>query len=151
MTRRRQQSRPYAGSGGFEATYNLFRRKLEPDLHCAVPQDHRVPDFIGPDHWSYEGTIQESSGAPLGFRTRPARLGVRLNGFYLFHAHQVRPRITSVDQVTLSPPRRLATAVKRARRPRLQAARQEDGPSLGTHVGAQVAGSGPRLPVGDGS
>ena len=144
MTRTRQPTQPQAGR--LEPAYNLFRREHEPDLCCAVPQDHRVPAFISPDQWSYAGTIHGGS-APLGFRARAAHDGVRLNGFYLFHAHQVRPRLASVAQTAISPPQRLATAVRRARRSRLQAAQKVDGPNLGTVVGAQIAGADPSVPA----
>jgi hypothetical protein len=33
--------------------YNLFRRKGEADLFCAVPQNVPVPNFVTADEWDY--------------------------------------------------------------------------------------------------
>ena len=72
--------------------YNLFRRKSTPHLHCAVPEDRVVPHFLSEGDWEVVGTTTEMSPALPGFRANQARSGVRLTGFYLFMAHDVRLR-----------------------------------------------------------
>jgi len=72
---------------GPSPTYNLFRREDKPDLYCAVPQDQAVPSFLRGDHWAFVGTITKAATLP-GFQEEQARSGIRLNGFYLFMAHQ---------------------------------------------------------------
>ena len=76
---------------GFELRYNLFRHKRIPDLHCAVPEDRPVPNFITTKSWGFAST--SNSAASREFDRTAAELGVRLNGFYLFQrpvASQVR-------------------------------------------------------------
>jgi hypothetical protein len=68
------------------STYNVFRRKQDPDLCCAVPEDRPVPEFIRPDGWEFLAKIPESARVPQGFSDRAARAGVRFNGFYIFLA-----------------------------------------------------------------
>jgi hypothetical protein len=71
-------------------SYNLFRRRSAPDLHCAVAQPHPVPAFIDGETWEFAGAVRGERDAPRGFRAPEARLGTRLNGFYLFFAHAPR-------------------------------------------------------------
>jgi hypothetical protein len=69
--------------------FNVFVRHRQPDLRCAVRQDHRVPTFIRQDAWSFAYTIDfsiPSRPAPRGFRPDAAHEAMRLTGFYLFHA-----------------------------------------------------------------
>jgi hypothetical protein len=68
-------------------SYNLFRREDKPDLYCAVPEDRAVPTFLHGDHWAFVGRVTRATALP-GFQEKQARSGVRLNGFYLFMAHQ---------------------------------------------------------------
>jgi hypothetical protein len=48
-------------SAGYEQTYNLFRPKGAVGLHCAVPQDHRVPTFLDGTFWEFVGSWYESA------------------------------------------------------------------------------------------
>ena len=64
--------------------YNLFRRKQEPDLCCAVPQDCPVPTFVDGEAWEYRGFLVDPGAAPSGFQREAARTAAWLNGFYLF-------------------------------------------------------------------
>ena len=64
--------------------YNLFRRKLKPDLCCAVPQDYPVPTFVDGEAWEYGGQLHDTGAAPSGFRREAAQTATRLTGFYLF-------------------------------------------------------------------
>ena len=66
--------------------YNLFRHRGNQDLVCAVPEDHAVPGFIAGSAWDFDRKLMESATAPIGFDTRVAANGVRLNGFYLFRS-----------------------------------------------------------------
>ena len=43
-------------STAFALRYNLFRRKWQPDLCCAVPEDQPVPSFITGESWDFGGT-----------------------------------------------------------------------------------------------
>lgn len=75
-------------------TYNLFRRKVSPDLACAIPEDDPVPAFIGAD-WEFAGRVGAMSRTECRFNHEAAEASVRFNGFYLFqlikpcHEHAV--------------------------------------------------------------
>jgi hypothetical protein len=66
--------------------YNVFRRKQQSALRCAVPQDQPVPTFLHGGDWEFGGTIKCHEPTPAGFRPEAASDAVRLNGFYLYHA-----------------------------------------------------------------
>ena len=68
--------------------YNVFRRKQQPALRCAVRQDRPVPGFIQGETWEFGGTIKGSQPTPAGFRPEAATQAMRLTGYYLFHALQ---------------------------------------------------------------
>jgi hypothetical protein len=36
--------------------HNLFRRKWQPDLYCAAPEDCPVPRFVTAERWDFAGT-----------------------------------------------------------------------------------------------
>ena len=65
--------------------YNLFRRKLEEDLYCVVPEDRPVPRFVAGD-WEFRGRVAEADPVPSGFRADAARDAMRTTGYYVFHA-----------------------------------------------------------------
>jgi hypothetical protein len=65
-------------------TYNLFRRKDEADLYCAVPEDVAVPAFLTEGSWKYAQSLEVQ--ALSGFDAAAAETAVLLNGFYLFHS-----------------------------------------------------------------
>ena len=64
--------------------YNLFRYRLTPDLCCAVAEDRPVPGFLDRSIWIYAGTLHFYHRPPRGFDPAAAKMGIRLNGFYLF-------------------------------------------------------------------
>ena len=64
-------------------TYNLFRRKNEADLYCAIPEDVAVPEFLSPEGWEYAQSVGLS--ALSGFDAAAAEVSVQANGFYLFY------------------------------------------------------------------
>ena len=65
-------------------TYNLFRRKDETDLYCAVPQDVAVPEFLVEGTWEYAQSLDIETLS--GFDATAAEASALLNGFYLFHS-----------------------------------------------------------------
>jgi hypothetical protein len=64
--------------------YNLFRRKGEADLCCAVPQDVPVLNFVIADQWEYAGPLDIET--LLAFDATAAQTSAAANGFYLFHS-----------------------------------------------------------------
>ena len=67
------------------SSYNLFRRKREPDLCCAVRQDKPVPPFVQGKEWEFGGTVvDDGAKKPAGFQTSAAREATQLTGFYIF-------------------------------------------------------------------
>ncbi len=66
--------------------YNVFSRKHEPALNCAVRQDRPVPNFVRGDTWDYVCTVQTSVRAPIGFKPEAAREATTNKGYYLFYA-----------------------------------------------------------------
>ena len=66
--------------------YNLFRRKGDCELFCAVPEDRIVPSFIDGARWEFLGKLDDAGPSPAGFDARSAATSVRFNGCYLFAA-----------------------------------------------------------------
>ena len=64
--------------------YNLFRRKEEADLYCAVPEDIAVPSFVTQETWEYAQSLELE--VLSGFDATAAEASVKANGFYLFHS-----------------------------------------------------------------
>jgi len=71
--------------------YDLFRSRDEPELCCAVPEDRPTPAFLESEQWQGAGQMDEADPMPLGFDREVARIGVCLNGFYLFVAFSPIP------------------------------------------------------------
>jgi hypothetical protein len=65
-------------------TYNLFRRKDETDLYCAVPESIPVPEFLTDSGWEYARSLD--IGTLSGFDAAAAHASAAANGFYLFHS-----------------------------------------------------------------
>ncbi len=65
-------------------TWNMFRRRDEGELWCAVPASEAVTRFLFSGDWDFGG--QHAEWQPVtGFKTTLAHQSVRMNGFYLFH------------------------------------------------------------------
>ncbi len=75
--------------------YDLFRSRHEPELYCAVPEDRPGPAFLNSESWRVAGKLAEADPMPLGFDREAARVGVRLNGYYLFVAFSPIPGLRS--------------------------------------------------------
>jgi hypothetical protein len=65
-------------------TFNLFRRKEEADLYCAVPVDRPVPEFLTEDKWEYARSLNIETLS--GFDAAAVSASANANGFYLFHS-----------------------------------------------------------------
>jgi hypothetical protein len=72
-------------------TFNLFRRRPQVDLLCAVPADYPVPRFLNAPTWEFVGTVREPATALCGFNRRAAETSARFNGCYLFEADLLKP------------------------------------------------------------
>ncbi|MDR7039738.1 hypothetical protein J2X36_004516 [Methylobacterium sp. BE186] len=68
------------------AAYNVFRRKQQPALCCAVRQDWPVPSFVNGETWDFGGTVRAAEFTLAGFQPAAASQAMRLTGYYLFHA-----------------------------------------------------------------
>lgn len=90
------QRRDPNGAPSARLTYNLFRRRMEPELFCAVPEDVPVPSFIGGGAWDFGGRLVEEATAPRGFDAGAARQSIALNSFYVFMASMpsARPAVS---------------------------------------------------------
>lgn len=80
------QETSHSPKAGDARAFNLFRRKAEPDLFCAVPEDRAVPDFIDGDAWEFGGRIDSETHQRPGFDARTAGRLARVNGFYFFQS-----------------------------------------------------------------
>ncbi len=65
------------------SVWNMFKRREEGEIWCAVPTDTAVPRFLFSGEWDYSGQHPERQALP-GFQRGVARQAVRMNGFYLF-------------------------------------------------------------------
>jgi hypothetical protein len=109
----KRHSKSPAGRSEFLGTprirYDLFRSRHEPELYCAVPENRPSPAFIQLDQWQAAGQMDEATPAPLGFNREAARIGIHLNGFYLFVAFSPIPALKSdrTDHPPLRPARKV--------------------------------------------
>jgi hypothetical protein len=67
------------------AAYNVFQRKRQPALCCAVRQDRPVPVFVRAETWAFSGITTTEEPSP-GFQPQAASDAMRFAGYYLFHA-----------------------------------------------------------------
>ena len=63
--------------------WNMFKRREEGDIWCAVPADTAVPRFLFSGEWDYGGQHPERGALP-GFHRAGGHKSVSMNGFYLF-------------------------------------------------------------------
>ncbi|MER2263574.1 hypothetical protein [Methylobacterium oxalidis] len=65
--------------------FNIFRRRRQRSLCCAVRQSKPVPLFIQGETWEFGGTLSPSEALPAGFQLEAADDATRILGYYLFH------------------------------------------------------------------
>ncbi|HEX2136650.1 MAG TPA: hypothetical protein VHG30_12245 [Microvirga sp.] len=87
-------ARPTLGSSGSQATLDLYRRKPEADLLCAVPEGDPLPGFLDARTWQFIGALKDPTTVLSDFNRTAAEASVRVNGFYLFEAGLVEPDFT---------------------------------------------------------
>ncbi len=75
--------------------WNVFRRKHESGLCCAVPSDRSVPDFLFSGEWMFSGTGSSSGADTPNLQQPSAAWAADLNGFYLFMCFSARRRVAS--------------------------------------------------------
>ena len=63
--------------------WNMFMRREEGEIWCAVPAETAVPRFLFSGEWDYGGQHRDRQALP-GFQRSIAHQAVRMNGFYLF-------------------------------------------------------------------
>ena len=68
-----------------DAAYNVFQRKQEPALRCAVRQDCPVPPFLWGEVWEFWGIATLEEPSP-GFQPKAANEAMKFTGYYLFTA-----------------------------------------------------------------
>ena len=83
-----------------EFTYTLFRHRCLPERDCAVPEVRSVLDFIGSEWWAFEQPLRPQK-RPCGFDRQAAQVGVRFNGFYLYHAVAAAPALRTTLEFVL--------------------------------------------------
>jgi hypothetical protein len=66
--------------------YNVFARRQQPALCCAIAQGSPVPPFIEEKTWEFSETVQPFAWTPDGFQPECAREAIRVLGYYLFHS-----------------------------------------------------------------
>lgn len=66
--------------------WNMFRRRAESFLWCAVPADFALPSFLFSGEWIYSGQRPCARDGLPGISPAVAAHGAALSGFYLFHS-----------------------------------------------------------------
>mgnify|MGYP000542388509 CR=1 FL=1 len=86
------------------AAYDVFARRRDRGLCCAIAQGMPISAFIDGNVWACAGTLRTPDPVPVGFLPEAAQEAVRLTGYYLFHAvaDQV-PLVAEVDATTRPP------------------------------------------------
>ena len=64
--------------------FNIFCRRDEPDLRCAVPEERPVPEFLQGPIWEFTGKIDGSALAVLAFGTSAVADAILIHGYYIF-------------------------------------------------------------------
>ena len=66
-------------------SHNLFHRRNEPDLFCAVPETKPIPAFITSTQWAFAGTLDGRRPPLPGFREAAAKFAGDTREFYIFY------------------------------------------------------------------
>ena len=67
-------------------TWNIFRRRHDEGLCCAVLAETPVPTFLMSGEWNFGVAVAAGDPPVTGFSTAAAEVGMGFNGFYLFLA-----------------------------------------------------------------
>lgn len=67
-------------------TWNVFRRRHDDALCCAVSAEAPVPAFLLSGEWDFGFAFSEGDPPLAGFSAAAAEVGTGFNGFYLFLA-----------------------------------------------------------------
>lgn len=67
-------------------TYNVFTRRRQSALRCAIAQESPVPSFIQNEIWEFSGTVRPLEPVPAGFQRKAAQEATQSMGYYLFHS-----------------------------------------------------------------
>ena len=73
-------------------TWNIFRRRHDEGLCCAVPAETPVPPFLLSGEWNFGFAVADGDPPVTGFCAQAAEVGTGFNGFYLFLAFAVSSR-----------------------------------------------------------
>ncbi len=78
-------------------TYTLFRHKRRPELRCAIPAHHTLPNTLEAEVWEQDPTAFDEAAVPPGFDESAARYAIAVQGFYIFGR---RTRVQTAAQQT---------------------------------------------------
>ncbi len=73
-------------------TWNIFHRRHDEGLCCAVSAETPVPPFLMSGEWNFGFAFAQGDPPAAGFCPTAAEQGARSDGFYLFLACAVPPR-----------------------------------------------------------
>jgi hypothetical protein len=71
-------------------TFNIFCRRDEPDIRCAVPEERPVPSFLEGPVWEFTGKIDGSALATAGFGENVVAEAIQTQGYYVFQRVRFR-------------------------------------------------------------
>ncbi len=72
-------------------TWNVFRRRHDGGLCCAVSAEAPVPTFLLCGEWDFGFAIADGASPVAGFSDAEAEIGAGFDGFYLFLAFAPPP------------------------------------------------------------
>ena len=64
--------------------FNIFSRRDEPDIRCAVPEERPVPVFLEGPVWEFIAKIDGASLAAAGFGSGAIAEAIQAQGYYIF-------------------------------------------------------------------
>ena len=65
-------------------TWNVFRRRYDEGLCCAVSAEAPVPPFLLSGEWNFGFAVADGDPPVTGFCPMAAAVGAGFDGFYLF-------------------------------------------------------------------
>jgi hypothetical protein len=64
--------------------FNIFCRRDEPDIRCAVPEERPVPPFLEAPVWEFVGRMDRAELASAGFGEGEIAEAIQAQGYYIF-------------------------------------------------------------------